>query len=64
MHDHADVKRYPDLLQNAVMTCLQNKSVELLIEADVQAANRQLEYRIGPNGGPNAVCTALGWTQS
>ena len=60
--DHADIERYSDLLQNAAMTCLQNKSVELLIGADVQAAHRQLEYRIGPNGGPNAVRTALGWT--
>ena len=44
--DHADIERYSDLLQNAAMTCLQNKSVELLIGADVQAAHRQLEYRI------------------
>ena len=61
--DHADVERYSDLLQNAMMTCLQNKSVELMIGADVQAAHRQLEYRIGPRG-PNAVRTALGWTRS
>ena len=50
--DHADIERYSDLLQNAVMTCLQNKFVELLIGANVQAAHRQLEFRIGPNEDP------------
>ena len=56
------IERYSDLLQNAVITCLQNKSVELLVGADVQAAHRQLEYRIGPNGESNTVRTSLGWT--
>ena len=55
------MKKYPHISELSLPE-LPAKSVELFIGADVQAAHRPQELRVGEDEEPMAVFTGVGWT--
>ena len=46
---------------NLKFPCIKDKLIGLLIEVDNIRSIMSLEYRYGPEGGPDSVRTPLGW---